>query len=157
MISPTLRFETKDSRRNNAPIWQLTGKPITTDHARHREYLSIIRGERYLVGLHFLDIKKRFVDCAGCKSDNHPAHMCPFPKTEDWMGPTPDNAERFLKSSVAEVRFSSVLDPFFENQELNRWPGRRTEPEPEPNRQNRFCLFSSVPEPVRTGEPQQKI
>jgi hypothetical protein len=83
---------------NNTPIWQLTGKPITADIVRQREYLSVIRGEHYLVGSHFLEIEKCFVDCAGCKSDAHPAHMCPpFPKTEDWMGPTPDNAERFLK------------------------------------------------------------
>src|ERR1700678_1822864 len=56
------------------------------------------------------------------------------------------------QTSVAAVWFSPVLDPFFENRELNRWPLRRTELELEPNRQNRFCLFSSVPEPVRTGE-----
>ena len=90
-------IETKDSQGNDAPIWQLTGKPITADPDRHKEYLGIIRGERYLVGVHFLEIEKRFVDCAGCKSDTHPAHMCPFPKIEDWMGPTPDNVERFLK------------------------------------------------------------
>lgn len=89
--------ETKDSQGNDAPIWQLTGKPITTDMGRHKEYLNIIRGGRYMVGLHFLEIERRFVDCAGCKSDTHPAHMCPFPRTEDWMGPVPDNAERFLK------------------------------------------------------------
>jgi hypothetical protein len=63
----------------------------------------------------------------------------------------------YLKPSVAEVRFSSVLGPFFENRELNRWPLTRTELEPEPNRQNRFCLFGSVPEPVRTDEPPKKI
>lgn len=90
-------IKTKDSQGNEAPIWQLTGKPITTDPERHREYLGIVRSERYLVGIHFLEIEKRFVDCAGCKSDTHPAHMCPFPKIEDWMGPTPDNVERFLK------------------------------------------------------------
>lgn len=90
-------IETKDSKGNEAPIWQLTGKPITEDADRHREYLSIIRNGRYLVGLHFLEIEKRFVDCASCKSDTHPAHMCPFPKIEDWMGPAPDNAERFAK------------------------------------------------------------
>jgi len=90
-------IETKDSQGNDAPIWQLTGKPITADVERHREYLGIIRGGRYLVGIHFLEIEKHFVDCAGCKSDTHPAHMCPFPRVEDWMGPTPDNVERFLK------------------------------------------------------------
>jgi len=90
-------IEAQDSQGNDAPIWQLTGKPITSDVERHREYLGIIRGGRYLVGLHFLEIKKRFVDCAGCKSDTHPAHMCPFPKVEDWMRPIPDNVERFLK------------------------------------------------------------
>ena len=76
-------IETKDSQGNDAPIWQLTGKPITTDMERHKEYLGIIRSGRYLVGLHFLEIEKRFVDCAGCKLDTHPAHMCPFPKIED--------------------------------------------------------------------------
>jgi hypothetical protein len=90
-------IETKDGQGDDAPIWQLTGKPITTDPARHREYLNVVRNIRYLVGVHFLEIEKRFVDCAGCKSDTHPAHMCPLPNVEDWMGPIPDNAERFLK------------------------------------------------------------
>ena len=88
-----LRFiETKDSQGNDAPVWQLTRKPITSDTKKHREYLSIIQNDHYLVRLHFLEVEKRFVDCAGCKSDTHLAHMCPFPKIEDWMGPIPDNA-----------------------------------------------------------------
>ena len=57
------------------------------------------------------------------------------------------------QSSVAKVRFSPVLTPFFENRELNRQIFFGTEQNWNRTVQNQFYLFSSVPEPVRTGEP----
>lgn len=88
-------IDSHDSSGNEAPIWQLTGKPVTDDPNTHRQFIDLIRRQKYYVGLHLLLIDKRIVECVWCKSNTHPGHACPFPKVEDWLGPIPDNAARF--------------------------------------------------------------
>lgn len=88
-------IESHDSSGNEAPIWQLTGKPITDDPTAHQLFINLIRQQKYYVGLHLLLIDKRMVECVWCKSNTHPGHACPLPKVEDWLGPKPDNAARF--------------------------------------------------------------
>ncbi|KAG6894619.1 hypothetical protein C0992_005383, partial [Termitomyces sp. T32_za158] len=87
----------QDVNGNSAPVWQLTGKPLTTDDELHAVFKLEVCRTRVMVGLHYLDMEKRLVECAWCKADSHPAHACPLPKVDDWMGPCPDNAERFRK------------------------------------------------------------
>ena len=77
-----------------APMWILMGKPITTDTTLHQQYLRIIRNATYFVGMHKLEINKRWLDCVWCKSDTHPAHQCPLPQMDDWLGPKPNRDER---------------------------------------------------------------
>ncbi|KAJ6574062.1 hypothetical protein B0H19DRAFT_1341032 [Mycena capillaripes] len=88
--------ETDDQAGDHAPVFQLTAKPITTDPAKHRQWLALIRGlpGGYVAGLHALHIDKRWVNCTGCKSQMHPAHSCPLPKITGWLGQVPDNAAR---------------------------------------------------------------
>ncbi|KAF5376093.1 hypothetical protein D9615_007751 [Tricholomella constricta] len=99
-------IESNDAQGHKAPIWQLTGKPLTTDPDLHCQFLEVIRRQTYYVGLHILECEKRLVECVWCKSNTHPAHACPFPKTEDWMGLKPDNAERFRKRVEASKKDS---------------------------------------------------
>ncbi|KAF8902962.1 hypothetical protein CPB84DRAFT_1728771 [Gymnopilus junonius] len=91
--------ETKDGEnpdKDTAPVWQLTGVPLTNDKDIHHEILNTIRspGRSYFVGAHKLEINKRFVNCVWCKMDSHPGHRCPFPQTPDWLGPTPPTKEK---------------------------------------------------------------
>ncbi|KAG6889229.1 hypothetical protein C0992_005924 [Termitomyces sp. T32_za158] len=94
-------IESHDTQGNPAPIWQLTAKPMTTDHELHANFKLEVCRTRVMVGLHYLEMEKRLVECAWCKSDAHPAYACQLPKTEDWLGPRPDNAERFKKRTEA--------------------------------------------------------
>ncbi|KAJ6521136.1 hypothetical protein DFH09DRAFT_803955, partial [Mycena vulgaris] len=83
--------ETENAQGVHAPVYQLTAKPITTDPATHCTWIALIRGlpGGYVTGLHALVIDKRFVDCVWCKSRMHPAHNCPFPQIEGWLGANP--------------------------------------------------------------------
>lgn len=94
-------IESHDTHGNEAPIWQLTGKPISEDPVAQECFFKIIRQHKYYVGMHALQIDKRIVECVWCKSNTHPGHACPFPKVEDWLGPKPDTVTRF------QERFSS--------------------------------------------------
>jgi hypothetical protein len=76
-----------DSSDNPLLQWALMGKPITEDPVLHLQYLRIIRNVTYFVGLHKLDVRKVWLDCVWCKSDWHPACRCPFPASDDWIGP----------------------------------------------------------------------
>jgi len=77
-----------------APMWILMGKPIMRDNDLHRQYLCIIRGATYFLGMHKLEFEKRWLDCVWCKCDTHPAHQCPLPKMDDWLGPKLTRDER---------------------------------------------------------------
>ncbi|KAF8162286.1 hypothetical protein K438DRAFT_1618457, partial [Mycena galopus ATCC 62051] len=89
-------IETDDVNGNNAPVYQLTAKPITSDPKDHRQWLGLIRSMRggYRVGYDTLRIDKRWVNCTWCKSQMHPGHSCPFPLVDGWLGIKPDNAAR---------------------------------------------------------------
>lgn len=89
-----LYIENKDASGAEVPMWLLTGKPITDDEEKHREYLRIVRNTKFFVGIHALLLEKKFVNCVWCKSDTHPGHACPFPLVEDWNGPKPATVER---------------------------------------------------------------
>ncbi|KAJ7866820.1 hypothetical protein B0H14DRAFT_3592317 [Mycena olivaceomarginata] len=75
---------------------RLVGKPISDDPKTQRTWVDLIRKLRggYRVGYHALQIDKQWIDCTGCKSQMHPAHGCPLPKVEGWLGVKPDNAQR---------------------------------------------------------------
>lgn len=85
-------IESNNAQGIHAPIWQLTGRPLSSDPLLHEEFLASVRQQRYWVGLHMLTIDKRIVDCVWCKSNTHPAHACPFPKIPDWLGLVPTAA-----------------------------------------------------------------
>ncbi|KAJ7727578.1 hypothetical protein B0H16DRAFT_1428949 [Mycena metata] len=91
-------IDTGNAKGDHAPVYQLTGKPISKEPETHRRWLSLIRGLRggYVVGMHALVIDKRFVDCVWCKSKMHPAHGCPFHGVDGWLGTKPDNVQRYL-------------------------------------------------------------
>jgi len=44
-------------------------KPITADDSLHHQYLRIIRGATYFVGMYKLEVGKHWLDCVWCKSD----------------------------------------------------------------------------------------
>lgn len=104
-----------DNQGNPNPIFQLTGKPLTTDDTAHQRLLAQIRcpappgmtrlpnarsrkapsGNPYpyiMPDSHLLKISKTFVNCIWCKASTHPAHKCPFLAMEDWQGPRHDAA-----------------------------------------------------------------
>jgi hypothetical protein len=89
-------IESNNAQGIHAPIWQLTGRPLSSDPLLHEEFLASVRQQRYWVGLHMLTIDKRIVDCVWCKSNTHPAHACPFPKIPDWLGLVPTAASSAL-------------------------------------------------------------
>ncbi|KAJ7143650.1 hypothetical protein C8R46DRAFT_1132648 [Mycena filopes] len=111
VVQATKSFElvyvdTGDKKGDHAPVYQLTGQPISNDPTTHRRWLALIRGLQggYVVGMHELVIDKRFVDCTWCKSKMHPAHGCPFHGIEGWLGTKPDNVERYLKRTGDDQR-----------------------------------------------------
>ncbi|KAH9833129.1 uncharacterized protein C8Q71DRAFT_672765, partial [Rhodofomes roseus] len=95
-------FNNRDAQGNPAPIAQLRGRPITTDHNDHQTYLRLIRRGKYWIGLNQLEINIG-VDCQLCKADTHPTWDCPFHQTEGWYGPKYDGAER-LEHRVKRAR-----------------------------------------------------
>ncbi len=50
-------------------MWILMEKPITADDSLHHQYLRIIRGATYFVGMYKLEVGKHWLDCVWCKSD----------------------------------------------------------------------------------------
>jgi hypothetical protein len=80
----------KDASGAEVPMWLLTGKPITENEEKHKDYLKVIRSTKFFVGIHALLLEKKFVNCVWCKSDTHPGHACLLPQVEDWNGPKPE-------------------------------------------------------------------
>ncbi|KAJ3511621.1 hypothetical protein NLJ89_g3991 [Agrocybe chaxingu] len=72
-------IDTNNAGGDLAPIWQLTGKPLTNDKDDHREYLAAIRNVTVYVNMNKLKLDKRVVQCVGCKAPTHPGHKCSFP------------------------------------------------------------------------------
>jgi hypothetical protein len=44
-----------------------------------------------------LIIGHKFIDCVGCKLDNHPSFQCPFLSVPGWKGPLLKTEEHFQK------------------------------------------------------------
>jgi hypothetical protein len=88
-----LHFVANQLKGDAAPMWILTGKPITLDESLHQKYLQIIRRTTFFVGMHKLEIEKRWLDCVWCKADTHPSHQCNLPETDGWLGPKPTRSE----------------------------------------------------------------
>ncbi|KAJ7026026.1 hypothetical protein C8F04DRAFT_1268622 [Mycena alexandri] len=97
-------IDTGNTKGEHAPVYQLTGKPISKDPKNHRRGLALICGLRrgYIVGMHELVIDKCFADCLWCKLKMHPVHGCPFHGTDRWLGTKPDNAQRYLQRTCNE-------------------------------------------------------
>jgi hypothetical protein len=57
---------TQNSRGEDAPVYQLTRKPITTDPVLQHQWLALIRGHPggYVVDMHALIIDKHFAQVA---------------------------------------------------------------------------------------------
>lgn len=104
-----------DAQGQPNPIFQLTGRPLTSNEADHHRLLAQIRcpappGKSRLPNAksgkapgnnpfpyitpdgHLLKIGKTFVNCIWCKAGTHPAHKCPFLAVDDWRGPRHDAA-----------------------------------------------------------------
>ena len=89
-----LHFMPNLSKDKAAPMWILMGKPITKEDSLHRHYLRTIREATYFLGMKKLEFNRRWLDCVWCKCHTHPAHQCPLPRMEDWLGPKPKREER---------------------------------------------------------------
>ncbi|KAG6895685.1 hypothetical protein C0992_013296 [Termitomyces sp. T32_za158] len=90
-------IESNDARGDPAPIWQLTGKPLSTNQDLHRAVVEAVRAPKYWLKSHLMEVGKRLVECVWCKADTHPAHACPFPLTLDWAGPKPGTTKRLSR------------------------------------------------------------
>ncbi|KAJ7015804.1 hypothetical protein C8F04DRAFT_1246865 [Mycena alexandri] len=97
-------IDTGNAKGEHAPVYQLTGKPISKDPKNHCRGLALICGLRggYIVGMHELVIDKCFADCLWCKLKMHPVHGCPFHGTDRWLGTKPGNAQRYLQRTRNE-------------------------------------------------------
>jgi hypothetical protein len=84
-----LHFAPNKSKSELAPMWILSGKLLTPNESLHQQYLRTIRGTTFFIGMHKLEIEKRWLDCVWCKIDTHPSHQCNFPETDGWFGPKP--------------------------------------------------------------------
>ncbi|KAK0495620.1 hypothetical protein EDD18DRAFT_1354121 [Armillaria luteobubalina] len=87
-------------------VWQLTGKPITTNDDDHRKLVNAIRSLTVMVGMDNLkaDGKAR-LECIWCKSEMHQSHACPFPDmVPGWRGPTREKMNKKAKQDSPESR-----------------------------------------------------
>lgn len=87
-------IKSNDTRGDPAPIWQLTGKPLSTNADLHKAIIKAIQAPKYWLNTHLLEVGKRLVECVWCKADTHPAHACPLPTTLDWAGPKPSTTSK---------------------------------------------------------------
>ncbi|KAJ7231632.1 hypothetical protein C8J57DRAFT_1533513 [Mycena rebaudengoi] len=85
-----LKFiDTNNGKGDTAPIYQLTGKPVSTDNDMQTRWIALTKAIPYMVGLNRLETTKHFVNCVWCKNPTHPGHQCPLPRTDNWYGPIP--------------------------------------------------------------------
>ncbi|KAJ7601952.1 hypothetical protein DFH06DRAFT_1311712 [Mycena polygramma] len=82
-------IDSNDGNGDEAPRWQLTGKPVSDDPLQQARYIAITMSIPFLVGLNVLEVGKRYVNCGGCKNVTHVGHACPLPLTDNWYGPVP--------------------------------------------------------------------
>jgi hypothetical protein len=71
------------------PIYQLTGRPISTSHADQRDYIDCIKKHKFKLNGAPINTERE-MSCTQCKSDRHPSHLYPFPDFDDWNGKKKD-------------------------------------------------------------------
>lgn len=86
-----------------SPYFRLTGQPISDQPQIHRQWLTLMRGVTYFVGIQQLKVFKRDDDCRWCKSDDHPSWDCPYPRVEGWFG------RKIPMTQRADVAFRAAL------------------------------------------------
>lgn len=61
--------------------------PPTRNIRRWRAWVQDLRSTRFGIYLTATATPRAISWCAGCRSADHPAHHCPFPMTQGWLGP----------------------------------------------------------------------
>ena len=97
-------------------VWQMMAYPISPNHSNYEEWVNAICKVSYLVDHIFpLETHRIIYWCNFCKNETHLHYMCPFPQTEGWKGPTPDDV---LKTP----EYNNTRCPYNNPQESARGP-----------------------------------
>lgn len=67
--------------------------PPTRNIATWRAWVAELRKMRFGIYLTATAYPRPISWCAGCRSADHPAHLCPFPALPGWRGPQAGNGE----------------------------------------------------------------
>ncbi len=87
-LMDSLRIETLQLGNGNYISNVIMHSP-TRDVREWRRWVAHLRSRRYRSFSIGTGRVRRVTPCPGCKSVGHPSHLCPFPATRGWNGPSP--------------------------------------------------------------------
>ncbi|RDX40098.1 hypothetical protein OH76DRAFT_1366712 [Lentinus brumalis] len=87
-VMDSLRIETLQLGNGNYISNVIMHSP-TRDVREWRRWVAHLRSRRYRSFSIGTGRVRRAIPCPGCKSVGHPSHLCPFPATRGWNGPSP--------------------------------------------------------------------
>ncbi|TFK79427.1 hypothetical protein K466DRAFT_570239 [Polyporus arcularius HHB13444] len=85
-VIASLRLETLQLGNGNY-VTNVFIQPPTRDLREWRRWVAALRVRRYRSFANGTGRVRPIVECGGCRSVSHPAHLCPFPRTRGWNGP----------------------------------------------------------------------
>lgn len=79
-------------------LWNIHIQVISQDIATHNEWVTLLKGLRYYIPYMSVGSTRTF-KCTRCKSMDHPAGLCPFPKIPGWLGPKGEAPQRHTEDA----------------------------------------------------------
>jgi hypothetical protein len=84
------------------PLYQLTGRPISTSHVDQNDYIECLKKHKFKLNGAPINTGRE-MSCTQCKSNRHPSHLCPFPDFDDWNGKKKDSEREQPNSSATPI------------------------------------------------------
>ncbi|RDX44184.1 hypothetical protein OH76DRAFT_1421504 [Lentinus brumalis] len=87
-VLASVRIDTFQLSNGNYIANVYVGRSPTRSMREWRRWAAALRARRYPSFTNGAGRVRYIAPCAGCKSVNHLTHLCPYPKTRGWNGPT---------------------------------------------------------------------
>lgn len=95
-VKAVLLTITRPKNAGSEVLWNIHIQPASQDIATHNEWIMLLKGLRYYIPYMSVGAIRTF-KCMRCKSMDHPAGLCPFPKIPEWLGPKGEYPQRHIK------------------------------------------------------------
>ncbi len=81
----------------------------TRDILEWRRWVADLRSRRYRSFAIGTGRVRQVIQCSGCRSVAHPAHLCPFPRIRGWNGPAPGEGVFRERGSRSDNRCTTTV------------------------------------------------